>query len=171
MNKQAQRVALRYASPKIEFVETEDFENHDATHSIEIIIKQSASVELIGFVEGRYGIHTLEELSGYACSEDMLALYELWYQDAEWHDEIPVFEILESSVDEEYRSKKLGLQMYKELANLVREESRTPMFFIPNYCNTRSTTPSALKVWKSLTTSNASTSSGDVVLMVERKLR
>ena len=172
-SKMAQRVASRHiARLDIKFVETDDFTNTNSTHSIEIVNnKVKLYRDVVGFIEGKFGTHTLEELYEYACSEDILALYELWAIDAEWHDEIPVFEVLESSVDEEYRSKKLGLQMYKELANLAREESRTPMFFIPNYCNTRSTTPSALRVWKSLTKSNAPTSSGDVVLMVDRKLR
>jgi hypothetical protein len=167
-----QRVALRYASQNIEFVEKDDFANKDSTHSIEIIINHSTWVEPIGFVEGKFGEYTLEEISEYACSEDMLALYELWHIDADIPDDgIPVFEVLESDLNEDYRSKKLGLQMYKELGNLARGESYTPMFFIPNYCNTRSTTPSALRVWKSLTKSNASTSSDDVILMVDRKLR
>jgi hypothetical protein len=61
--------------------------------------------------------------------------------------------------------------MYKEVANLAREENNNPMFFIPNYCNVSSTSRDALRVWKSLTRSNSSTSSGDVILMIERKLR
>ena len=111
-----QRVANKYiASQKIEFVETDDFANTDSTHGI-AIVKYKSNDE-VGFVEGRFGLHTLEELSDYACSEDILALYELWEYDVGWRDEIPVFEVLESNLDKEYRSKKLVLQMYKELAD------------------------------------------------------
>jgi hypothetical protein len=46
-----------------------------------------------------------------------------------------------------------------------------PMFFIPGYCGEGETSKMARRVWKSLTRSNSSTSSGDVVLMVDRKLR
>ena len=165
-----QRVANRYLSGQsIKVVETDTTQNDESTHAVSLRVGEDE----VGFVEGKLGLYTLEEISQFVCAKDILALYELWGYDAGWQDEIPVFEVLESDIfEKEYRSQGLGLQMYKELGNLARSDSRPPMFFIPNYCNEirGTTSDKARRVWKSLTRSNPNTS-GNVILMVERKLR
>lgn len=168
-----QRVASRHiARQNIEPYYDVSISSLNKVIEINVIINEGDGDDEIGFIEGKYGVYTLDEISDYACSEDMLVLHDLWEGDAEWHDGIPVVEVINSSLSPEYQSKRLGLQMYKELGNLAKEMfGRVPMFFIPNYCSTRVTSDKALRVWKSLTKSNAPTSSGDVVLMVDRKLR
>ena len=165
-----QRVANRYLTDQsIKIVKTDELANDESTHAVSLRVGQDE----VGYVEGKLSLYTLEEISYLRCSKDILDLYGLWEHDAGWLDEIPVFEVLESEIfEEEYRSQGLGLQIYKELANLARSDSRLPMFFIPNYCNKQygTTTDKARRVWKSLTRSNPNTS-GTVVLMIERKLR
>tara|TARA_B100001029_G_C14826415_1_gene320546 strand:- start:26 stop:529 length:504 start_codon:yes stop_codon:yes gene_type:complete len=163
-----QRVAYRHLTKQpVKIVPTDVFVDRDSTHAVMICV----GLFEVGYVEGRLGLYTLEEISRFVCSEDILSLYELWGDDAGWGDEIPIFEVLESDIfDEDFRSQGLGLQMYKELGNLARSDSRLPMFFIPNYCYSNKTSDKALRVWKSLARSNPVTSD-DVILMIDRKLR
>lgn len=166
-----QRVALRYARQnQIRFVSVR---STTGSHRIEVMNKDDV---VIGYIEGEFGLHFFDEVYEFECSEDIIELYDLWEDsvspkpDGAWDLQVPVLEVLESELNEEYRSQGLGLKMYKELANQVREEVGYPIFFIPNYCNKRSTSTVARRVWKSLSKSNPQ-SSDDVILMIERNLR
>ena len=171
-----QRVALRYAEQNREIIELVRSEppcvSNEATHVVLLLVNGKQ----LGFIEGRFDLHFFDEINEFECSEDIMELYDLWEDsispksDDAWGLKVPVFEVLESNINIDYRGKGLGIQMYKELANQVREEVGYPIFFIPNYCNKRSTSSMARRVWKSLTRSNPQ-SSGDVILMVDRKLR
>lgn len=171
-NKMAQRVArIHIGQSSLKFVKTFDFSDDDSTHAIEILSEEKKFP--VGFVEGKLGFYTRDEIVMYYCGIDMGLLIDVWDIDMgrSWPEKIPVFEILESELDEEYQSQGLGLKMYKALGYLARKDTlKTPMLFIPNYCNKRSTSDPALRVWKSLARSN-SVSSGVVILMINRKLR
>ena len=152
------------------YSESDWFNDYNANIGLSVLDGE----EYIGQIEGRLSYVDLDEIETYDCVDDILALHELWGNDVpSWRggEKIPIFEIIGSDLDPAYQNKKIGLRMYKEIANLAREENNNPIFFIPNYCNVSSTSKNALRVWKSLTRSNSSTSSGDVVLMIERKLR
>jgi GNAT superfamily N-acetyltransferase len=166
----SQRVALRYASSQVHYkVLTENFAWHQATHSIEVI--SPTREKYVGWIEGKLDFYEIDELSKYKCYEDIKTLYDLWEGSVDWSNGIPVFEILESDLEPEFRRKGIGIEMYSRLADLAREDSGGPMFFIPNYCNKTRTSQEALRVWSSLTRSNSSTSVGDVVLMVNNKIK
>ena len=169
--------SLKYARQNreiIEVVRVDDDEgvSNEATHVVVLLVNGKE----VGFVEGKFDLHFFDEINEFVCSEDIMELYDLWVDDVRgipsgaWDLQIPVFEVLESNINIDYRGKGLGVQMYKELANQVREEVGYPIFFIPNYCNKRSTSSMARRVWKSLAKSNPQ-SSGDVILMIDRKLR
>ena len=168
-----QRVASRYiaSSTGIKYEPyTDGFIDYNANVGIDVL----AGDEHIGQIEGKLSYVDLDEVEAYDCVDDIIALYELWGDDVpSWKggEEIAIFEIIGSDLDPAYHNKKIGLRMYKEIASLAREENNNPMFFIPNYCNETTTSREALRVWKSLTRSNSSTSSEDVILMIDRKLR
>lgn len=164
-----QRVALRYAKENpITIVETNEFFDVNSTHGLDVM----SGGKRVGYIEGEIHFIPFEKLDDFECSEDMKTLYELWHDSLprnEWSRGIPVFEVLHSLLKPEAKNKRIGIEMYKQLANMVREEVGKAIFFIPNYCHRSGTSPDALRVWKSLTRSNLS--EGDVILMVNYKLR
>ena len=166
----AQKLALRYARQQaVEIVETDDFFDMNSTHGLDVMVGDRR----VGYIEGEMHFVPLEKLNKFGCAEDIQVLYDLWHDTLpreHWERGLPIFEVLHSTLDADCRNKKIGLAMYKKLANLVREEIGKSIFFIPNYCHNFFTTIAARRVWKSLTKSNE-TSEGDVILMVENRLR
>jgi hypothetical protein len=166
----SKKVANRYARQNaVEIVETDEFFDTNSTHGLDVMV----GGERKGYIEGEIHFVPLERLDQFECAEDIRVLYDLWHDSlprGEWARGLPIFEVLHSSLDADCRDKKIGLAMYKKLANLVREEVGKVIFFIPNYCNDATTSIAARRVWKSLTKSNR-TSEGDVILMVGYELR
>ena len=164
----ARKLALRYAKGKksIRLVVTDDYFDMRSTHGVDVMCGD----ERVGYIEGEIHYASLEGIEDFEFSEDIQVLYDLWHGDLRWSSGLPIFEVLHSNLHASCRDMKIGLAMYKELANLVRKEVGEALFFIPNYCHDASTSSDARRVWKSLTRSNRVTS-GDVILMVDYKLR
>ena len=169
--KLSKKVANRYARQNaVEIVETDDFFDLNSTHGLDVMVGGKRK----GYIEGEIHFVPLERLDQFECAEDIRVLYEDWKYNlprGEWARGLPIFEVLHSTLDADCRGKKIGLAMYKKLANLVRQDVGKAMFFIPNYCNDATTSTAARRVWKSLTKSNRNRSEGDVILMVEYRLR
>jgi len=164
----AKKVALRYAKKNRYTIEETDWTRYDATHGFDLIHND----EIVGSIEGALHYIEVSDFDNFVCKEDMEILWELWsdsFPASTWENGIPVFEITESNLDEEHRNKKCGILMYKTIANKVREDVGIPIFFIPNYCHTRTTSDKAIRVWKSLARKNPS--SGDVIFLHERRIR
>lgn len=165
----AEKVALRYASKNRYSVEEAEYLRHDATHGFDLKYND----EFVGSIEGALHYIEVSDFDNFTCKDDLKVLWELWsdsFPASTWEDGIPVFEITESNLDEEHQNKKCGLLMYKTIANQAREDAGIPIFFMPNYCHTRSTSDKAIRVWKSLTRKNPA-SSGDVIFLHEHRIR
>lgn len=93
---------------------------------------------------------SLEKIRGFKCSEEMESLISSFPQLTKG-GLICVVEVAHSQLMEDYRNKGLGVRLYRELISYaLSENNNQPYLFIPNYCHRRSTTPEALRVWKSL---------------------
>lgn len=95
---------------------------------------------------------SLGEIRGFKCSEEMESLISSFPQlKSPNSDLICVVEVAHSQLMADYRNKGLGVRLYRELISYaLSENNNQPYLFIPNYCHRRSTTPEALRVWKSL---------------------
>ena len=116
---------------------------------------------LNGSVVGRldalpYVVSRKKILRSFKCSEDMIRLLK------PDQSHINVLEVLDVEIDVSLRGQGFGNQIYIEAAKEYFKQIRKPFLFIPNYCTFENTSPSALRVWKSLTRKYPS--SGDVIL-------
>ena len=165
-----QRVASKHMARKQKKV---NFVHHYKYGYVHLVEVRNEENKVVGLGEGElHSIYSRKQLGLYECWEDLTALYDLWVHDVpSWEEDgVPILEITTTFLDEDYRSQGIGLQMYKEIASHGRKEAGMPMFFIPGYCGEGETSNLARRVWKSLARSNPN-SSGDVILMIDRKLR
>ena len=165
-----QRVASRHIARKQKKV---NFVHHYEYGDVHLVEVRNEENQVVGTVKGElHSAYSRKQLGLYECGRDLKALYDLWVHDVpSWEEDgVPILEITNTFLDEEYRSQGIGLQMYKKIASHGREEAEMPMFFIPGYCGEGETSKMARRVWKSLARSNPVTS-GDVILMIDRKLR
>ena len=150
-----------------------NFVHHYEYGDVHFVEARNEENKVVGTIKGElYTVDSRKQLGLFECGRDLKALYDLWKEDVpSWkEDGVPILEITNTFLDEDYRSQGLGIQMYKEIASYGRDEAGMPMFFIPGYCGEGETNRMARRVWKSLARSN-SVSSDDVILMIERKLR
>tara|TARA_B100000424_G_scaffold271478_1_gene274342 strand:+ start:1168 stop:1599 length:432 start_codon:yes stop_codon:yes gene_type:complete len=94
---------------------------------------------------------TVESISKFKCGEEMIALINRIPKLIDSDGKVRVVEVEWSDVEKDYRSQGIGLLMYEKLiSESLSEYKNMPFLFIPNYCHNRSTSASALRVWKSL---------------------
>jgi len=161
------RIHTARIQKKVKFVHHYEYGD---VHFVEVRNEEN---KVVGTIKGQLQfVYSRKELGLYKCGRDLKALYDLWVRDVpSWEEDgVPILEITNTFLDEDYRSQGIGLQMYKEISSHGRDEAEMPMFFIPDYCVEGETSEMARRVWKSLTISNP-VSSGDVILMIDRKLR
>ncbi len=118
-----------------------------------------------GHVHANFEKYTVADIEGFKCSEDMKKLIDLMPEEIiDMNGEVRVVEVNLSSLKDDYREKGFGVMMYlKAISESLSANRGKPLLFIPNYCHRRSTTPEALRVWKSLARTHLS--SGDVLLI------
>ena len=169
-----QRVASRYVKAKyqkgnITIKPSTNYASEWATLGVELL----EDGEYMGHCEASVETYTLEDLSHFVCGDDIEKLSkEYWFKDemlytySAYHDDfvVHVVEVVDSFLHPLLRGQKCGLQMYVQLAReAFNENKRLPLLFIPNYCNERSTSNKALRVWKSF--AKKYRSEGDVIVI------
>lgn len=170
-----QRVANRYMEAKYQKgnitidVSTDYAEYNSANLGVELQVNG----EYKGYCEAHVAFYTLEEMGRghFACADDIEKLSEeYWFEDEMLRDDggdepvVLVVEVVNSYLHESLQGQRCGLQMYVELVKeAFLEHGRLPLLFMPNYCHNRSTSDSALRVWKSF--AKKYHSEGDVIVI------
>jgi len=168
-----QRVASRYMKAKyqkgnITIEVVSNYANRNANIGVELQVDG----EYMGHCEAYVDTYTLEEMSDFACYDDIEKLSEeYWFEDEMLRydsnkDEpvVLVVEVIGSDLKESLQGQRCGLQMYVELVKeAFLEHGRLPLLFMPNYCHNRSTSDKALRVWKSF--AKKYHSEGDVIVI------
>jgi hypothetical protein len=157
------RVASRYLRARASLPEDYSLTAKSDESSIKVELKDRWISA--GHVHANFEKYTVAEIEGFKCSEDMKKLIDLMPEEIiDMNGEVRVVEVNLSSLRDAYREKGFGVMMYlKAISESLSANRGKPLLFIPNYCHRRSTTPEALRVWKSLARTHQS--SGDVLLI------
>ena len=161
-----QRVALRYARRL-------EIENPNRTEKIKYTIKGDVNRyfqviiyhgrKRIGQVQGGVENGTLvpvwegrePPVEGFKCSSDIISLVDKYPQvvemDWEGRPKARIISVSKSAIEDEYKGKKIGTDMYLAFARAYWDEIRMPFLFIPDGCTGAGTTSDdAKRVWASL---------------------
>jgi len=125
-----------------------DMDSDSLTKTIEVF----KDGEFSGTFEATVKQVSLKEISKYLCAEEMIELISQHQDLVDTTGKVYVAEVINSFLYEKAKGQGIGTKGYLELAKYIYETktSRKPFLFIPNYCSSHTTSPSAIRVWQSL---------------------
>ena len=147
-----QRVASRYFRARSSLPENYKIDFRRSGWDGSLKIELYYRLIMVGISTANFEKYTVEEISKFKCGEEMIALINRFPELIDSEGNVRVVEVTLSRLDDpDYRGKGLGLLMYENMiSGALSQNDNMPFLFIPNYCHRRSTSASALRVWKSL---------------------